>query len=294
VKPLGLAALAALAPVFVLSSAAQQKSRPAPPPPAPVAKLQATSAIVSQFEDGPPLEGGAKLAPGETAFFRFDAIDFFKTETGKVQIVGHIRVEDPHGTLIVPQDDVNIATTLSQEDKDWKPRFRSQFQIPGIAPPGTYHVKYEAQDQQTKQTVKGELAFEVAGHEVPPSKTLVVEGIGFYRTADDETPLRIAAYRPGDMVWVRFDVTGYKYGEQNSIDVAYDVAVTAADGKQLFAQQDAAVEKSQAFYPQPWIPGAFSLTLQPNMNPGVYSISVTARDALGKQTATNKADFKVE
>jgi len=93
---------------------------------------------------------------------------------------------------------------------------------------------------------------------------------------------------------VKFDITGYKYGEQNAIDVAYDVAVTAAEGRTLFTQENAAVEKSQAFYPQPWVPGNFSLTLQPNMTPGMYAVSITARDGVGNQTVTEKAPFRVE
>ena len=101
-------------------------------------------------------------------------------------------------------------------------------------------------------------------------------------------------YHPGDMLWVRFDITGYKYGEQNSIDVGYDVEVLSPDGKQLFAEEDAAVEKSQAFYPQPWVPAAFNLDLQPNMTPGTYTLVITAKDAVVKQTAETKAEFRVE
>ena len=271
---------------------AAQAQRPRPA--AKVTPLQLTGPVISQFEDGPPVATGLKLVPGETAFFRFDAGSFLATETGKVKINGRIEVLDSRGTPIVPADELAIATTLSQEDKDWKPRFRSQFQIPGIAPPGTYRIRYQATDEQTQQKASGETVFEVAGHDVPASKSLTVGGMGFYRTQEDETPLKVAAYRPGDMVWVKFDVAGYKYGEQNSIDVVYDVAVAAEDGKQMFSQPDAAVEKSQAFYPQPWISGAFSLTLQADTRPGTYSISVTARDAIGKQTASGKAEFRVE
>jgi hypothetical protein len=292
-KPLAAVALLLIS----LSSAAAQKTpaqKTAPKAPAPAAApLKTADPVISQFEDGPPI-GGTKLIPGETAFFRFGAVNFKTGDDGKVEVTGHVQVLDSRGTPTMPVDEIVIATSLRQEDKDWRPIIRSQFQVPGIAPPGVYKVRYDISDLQTKQKASGETEFEVAGRDVPASPTLVIRSIAFYRTQDDEKPLGIAAYRPGDMVWVRFDVTGYKYGEQNSIDVAYDVAVTAADGKQLFSQPDAAVEKSQAFYPQPWIPGAFSLTLQPNMSPGTYSISITARDALGKQTVTDKADFKVE
>jgi hypothetical protein len=194
----------------------------------------------------------------------------------------------------MPVEEVAIATSLRDEDKDWQPVLHFQFQVPPIARPGTYRIHFEASDDQTKKTATGETTFAVAGLDVPSSPTLVIRGLGFYRTADDETPLRVPAYRSGDMVWMKFSATGYKYGEQNAVDVSYDVSVTTAEGKPLFAQQDAAVERSQAFYPQPWVPGAFSLTLQPNMRQDEYKVEITARDGVGNQTAKATATFRVE
>ena len=256
--------------------------------------LRAVQVIVSQSEDGPPLEGGQSLIAGESVFFSFQLENYKTGASGKVQIAGHVQAFDPRGTPIMPVDEVVIGTSLSEEDKDWKPKLRSQFQVPPISPPGMYRIRYDAADQQTKQTISGETSFKVAGNDVAPSATLVIRDPAFYRTQDDETALKIPAYRAGDMVWMRFYITGYKFGEQNAIDVAYDVTVFNAAGKQLFSQENAAVEKSQAFYPQPWVPGAFNLTLQSNMNPGAYTIEITARDAIGNQTATARADFRVE
>ncbi len=270
-----------------------QTPRPKPVPAAGPA-LETVRPVISQFEDGPPLAGDQKLVVGEFSFFRFGILSFKTADDGRVQVTGRVQVFDARGTAIGPADEIPIATSLHEEDKEWRPIFRAQFQLPGIAPPGTYKIRFEATDLQTKKKTESETTFGVAGRDVPLSPTLVVRDIGFYRTAEEETPLGVAAYRPGDSVWVRFDATGYKYGDQNAIDVTYDVAVLDSTGKQLFAQADAAVEKSQAFYPQPWVPGSFSLTLQPNMAKATYTIAVTARDAIGKQTVTEKADFKVE
>jgi hypothetical protein len=256
--------------------------------------IRVTRAVISQSDDGSALGSGSAFQPGDVAFFSFLVDNYKVGTTGKVQLTGHVEVFDPRGTAIVPRDEEVIGTTLSAEDKDWKPKIRSQIQIPSIAPPGNYRIRYEVADQQTHQTASGELLFPVSGRGVEPAPALTIRSLGFYRTQDDDTPLRIVAYRAGDILWVRFDATGYKYGEQNSIDVAYDVAVLAADGKQLFAQEDAAAEKSQAFYPQPWVPGAFNLSLQSTMRPGIYTLVITARDGVGKQTAETKAEFRVE
>ncbi|MDP9170368.1 MAG: hypothetical protein M3N54_07105 [Acidobacteriota bacterium] len=285
----------ALLPVAVLLAwgypADAQNSKP---PAAAPGTLQVLNAVVSQFEDGEPLGSGDKAVAGEMMFLRFDVAGFKTSEAGRVQLTGHVQAFDPRGTAVASPDEIAIGTSLRDEDKDWKPRLRSQFQIPPIAPPGVYRIRYAATDEQSHLTASGESSFTVGGIDVAASTVLAIRGLAFYRTPDDPTPLKSAVYRVGDMVWLRFEVTGYKYGEQNAIDVAYDVAVETAAGKQLFAQENAAAEKSQAFYPQPWVPGSFSLTLQPTTSPGVYSVSVTARDAVGNQTVTEKGQFRVE
>jgi hypothetical protein len=255
--------------------------------------LKAVRVMVSQFDDGASIEGGQAFQPGEQVYFSFQVEGYKTSETGKVQLAGHVEAFDPKGTLINPKEEVLIGTSVSEEDKNWKPKLRAQIQVPPIAPGGTYRIKYDVTDQQTKQTTSGEATFVVKSRTVEPSPTLVVRNLGLYRTQDEENALKTAAYRSGDMLWVRFDITGYKYGEQNSIDVAYDVAVLTGAGNQLFSQTDAAVEKSQAFYPQPWVPAEFNLSLQSTMSPGTYTLVITAHDSSG-QTATAKANFQVE
>ena len=250
--------------------------------------------IVSQFEDGAALAATQRVVPGETVFFRFSAADFKVGDTGKIIMTGHVQAFDPRGTAIISRDEAGVATSLRDEDKDYRPRFHFQFQIPSLAPSGAYRIRFDATDDQTKATASAETTFQVDGRDVPASAQLVLRNFAFYRTADDEAPARSVAYRSGDMVWVKFDITGYKHGEQHAMDVAYDVTVTAPDGKQLFNQENAAVERNQAFYPQPWVPAVFSITLQPNMRPGEYAIAITAHDGIGKQTAVGKGVFRVE
>ncbi len=96
------------------------------------------------------------------------------------------------------------------------------------------------------------------------------------------------------MLWVRFDIAGYRYGDQNSIDTGYDVEVLSPSGKQLFAEENAAVEKSQSFYPQPWVPATFNLSLDAKTTPGTYKLIITAHDAVGNQMAVERTEFKVE
>jgi hypothetical protein len=284
---LRLTTLTALAAAVAFSQTARPGAKAAP-------ELRVLDPIVSQFEDGAALAASQRVVPGETVFFRFSAVNFKVGENSRVILTGHAQVFDPRGTAIAPKEDTAVASSLREEDKDWRPRFHFQFQLPALAPSGAYKIKFDAIDDQTKATATGETTFHVEGRDVAPSPQLVIRNLAFYRTADDEAPARTVSYRSGDMVWVKFDITGYKHGEQQSMDVAYDVSVTSPDGRQLFSQENAAVERNQAYYPQPWVPGAFSLTLQPNMKLGEYTITITAHDGIGKQDASAKAVFKVE
>src|SRR5580698_784248 len=143
----------------------------------PAQTLRAVRAVISQSEDGPALAGGLTFQPGDVAFFSFQVENYKTGTTGKVQLTGHVEAFDPMGTRIVPRDEEVIGTTLSQEDKDWKPKLRSQIQIPSIAPPGNYKIKYEALDQQSHQTAVGELIFPVSGTAVEPAPALTIRNL---------------------------------------------------------------------------------------------------------------------
>ncbi len=256
------------------------------------AQLKVGNPVAAQFEDGPPL-GSLHLVPGEVVYFSFTVENFTKTPTRKVAMTGHIQVFDPAGVPIFPADEIPLMTTLSEEDKNYRPKMRDAVAIPPIAPRGTYKVKYDVTDDQSHQTAAGEASFEVDAKFVAPATTLTIRELNFFRGQDDTTPLITPSYRSGDMVWVKFFIVGYKTGEQNSIDTTYDVEVLNPDGTSLMKQLDAASEKSTAYYPQPYIPAVFNLTLKSTMSHNMYTVVITAHDAVGNQTATAQSKFQV-
>ena len=255
--------------------------------------LKIDNPVAAQYEDGPPL-GALRLRPGEIVYLSFTVENYARTETRKVALTGHVQVFDPAGTPIFPADEVAVATTLSEEDKTWKPKLRSAIAIPAIAPPGAYKVKLEVTDEQSHQSATAESSFDVEAKYVAPSKELAVRELNFFRNQDDTTALITPVYRAGDMVWVKFYINGYKYGEQNAIDASYDVELLAPDETSIMKKEDAAMEKSTAYYPQPYIPEIFNLTLKTTMAKHAYTVVITAHDAVGNQTATTKAKFLVE
>jgi hypothetical protein len=129
---------------------------------------------------------------------------------------------------------------------------------------------------------------------VTPSETLVVRNFRFFRNEDDAQALAKASYKPGDGVWAKFDITGFKYGEQNKIDVSYVASVVAPSGKVLWTQPEPADEQSESFYPKRYVAASFGITLQPTIRPGEYTIAVEVKDAVGKQTHEAKGTFVIE
>lgn len=259
---------------------------------APPRTLRVINPVSAQFEDGPPL-GSLRLVPGEIVYFSFNVENFAMSDERKVQLTGHVQVFDPTSVSIYPSEEIPILTALSPEDKDWKPKLRAAIAIPPIAPPGVYHVKFDVTDEQSHETASGEATFAVEAKYVAPAGILAIRELNCFRNQDDTTALITPIYRAGDMVWVKFFITGFKYGEQNSIDASYDVEVLNPDGTSLMKKEDAAMEKSSAYYPQPYIPGIFNLTLKPTMAQHVYTVTITAHDNVGNQTATAKLKFQV-
>ena len=84
---------------------------------------------------------------------------------------------------------------------------------------------------------------------------MIVRNFRFLRNEDDEKPLPVAAYRPGDSVWARFDMTGYKLGDKNQVDIEYGLTVLREDGSVAYTEPQAANQKIQTFYPQRYQPG---------------------------------------
>jgi len=212
----------------------------------------------------------------------------------KIKVSYQTDVFDPEGVRLIEPIESNLDSTLSDEDKDWKPKVRHQIVIPPIAKSGTYKITTRIKDDLNGATAEQSLTFDVRAHEVAPSERLIVRNFHFYRGEDDHNPLTRPAYRPGDTVWARFDIIGYKYGQGNLVDVDYGITVMAENGKVLFSHPEAAVEKSASFYPKPYIPGSMNLSLQKNIRPGQYAIVLLVQDRAGKQTYEAKEAFRVE
>ncbi len=260
-------------------------------PPAPLSIVKAT---LHQYEDGPALPPEFIFAPGETVFLDFQIQGYKVSPESRVHLQGRVEAVDAGGVLLAETFQREIKTELSPEDKDWLPRVGHSIPVPSLGDPGTYRLRIAVSDLLASSEAKAEIPFRVGGRQVAPSDTLVVRNFRFLRSEEDRDALAVATYRPGEALWARFDIRGYKYGEGNRIDVEYGLEVLGPTGKSLHAEARAAVEQSASFYPKRYLPGSLSLNLQSNARAGDYTIVLRVRDQIGRQVCETRHAFKIE
>ncbi len=260
-------------------------------------KLSIERLALHQYEDGPVLPAGYEFVPGEPAYFSCRIAGFAaqeKDESRAVKLQWTMRVLDPAGIPLEKEKSGAIDESLSLRDKNWTPKFLATFVVPPFAPTGTYRVAVTVQDVIGHGEISGNLAFMVRGHDVEPSDTLTIRNFKFVRAEDDQVAMRQAVYSPGDTMWAKFDITGYKLGPGNQFSVEYGLAILNASGEQIFVQPNAASDSHESFYPQRYVPGALSLHLDANVVKAAYTLVISVHDQVGNQNYETRQPFEVK
>lgn len=262
--------------------------------------LAIVHSVFSISEDGPPEASDEGFVPGETIYFSCQVEGYRKVDKPddygkqKVALQYQIEVRDKTGALLKPIKQDKIETTVTQEDKNWKPKLRDAIVIPPLADTGEYVLLVKLTDELAKAMQEERAVFHIKGRDVPPSDTLIVRNFRFLRNEDEDRALLVAAYRPGDAVWAKFDMTGYKLGEKNQVDIDYGLTVLREDGSVAYSQPVAADQKIQTYYPQRYQPGELNLNLAKDQGLGKYTIVLTVHDNLGHQMYESRETFSVE
>jgi len=246
------------------------------------------------MDGGAPEPAGFEHIAGETLYFSCRVAGYTKSEDEKVHLRYSVQAFDAKD---VPLDEIyknDLTAEVSPQDKEWQPKIATEVAIPPLIAPGAYKIVVKVEDVLAKTAVDLSVPFKVRGREVEPSDSLIVRNFHFYRDEEGAHVMEKAAYKPGDGVWAKFDITGFKYADKNRIDVSYVTSVVAPSGKVLWTQPEAATEKSESFYPRRYVPAAMGISLQGNIKPGEYTIAVAAKDAVGNQTFEAKYTFVVE
>jgi hypothetical protein len=258
------------------------------------APLEIIKPVISDSDGGAALPAGFEHVPGETLFFSCRISGYGKNPEHKVHLAYSVQAFDSKGVPLVEIYKNEISEEVTEQDKDWTPKINTEVVLPPLIFSGDYRVLVSVEDLVANVKTQLPVPFTVHARQVDPSASLTVRNFSFYRGEEDTQPVDKAVYRPGDGVWARFDITGFHYGPKNKIDVSYVTSVIAPSGKILWKQPEPAVEQAESFYPKPYVPAAMGITLQKNILPGEYTITVEVRDAAGGQTFEISEKFTIE
>lgn len=257
-------------------------------------QLVIVAPALHQFEDGPGLPSTFTFVPGDTVFLDYEVSGYQVSGKDRILLSFQIEARDPQGRLLAPPATRKMDAELAEEDKNWKPKVRYEVLVPPLADSGGYRILIRGKDELSGAEASAEIGFSVQGRAVESSDTIIVRNFRFLRSEEDATPLAVAAYRPGDTVWARFEITGYKMGAKNRLDVAYGVSLLRSSGEALFSEPNAAAEADESFYPKRYVPGILSLNLDRDIDKGEYTVVVTVRDQIGGQQCQERRSFRVE
>jgi hypothetical protein len=258
------------------------------------AGLEVVRPIIAQSEGGIPVPAGFEHVAGETLFFSCRVAGWTKTPEEKVHVAYSVQAFDPKGVPLTEIYKNELVTDVTPQDKEWMPKIVTEVQIPPMVAPGAYKLLIKAEDLIAHTNAELAVPFQVRGKTVESSDTLVIRNFQFFRGEDDPQALMKAVYHGGDAVWAKFDITGFKYGKDNHIDVSYVTSVISPSGKVLWTQDPPAVEQSESFYPKRYVAASMGINLLANTKPGEFTIAVTVKDAVGGQTYEAKQTFAVE
>jgi hypothetical protein len=256
--------------------------------------LQIAKAVISDREGGAPDPSSFEYRAGETIYFTCRIAGFSKTDQGKIHVAYDVQAFDAQGAPLAEIYKKSISEEITAQDKDWMPKIETSITIPPLVLSGTYKVVVKAEDLLAKTTTELSFPFKVRGYSIESSDSMVVRNFRFLRNENDAQPAEKPVYRSGDSVWAKFDIIGYHYGPNNRVDVSYVTSVIAPDGKVLWTQPEPAVEQSDSFYPKRYVPAEMNISLQGKIQPGVYTLVVTGKDAVSSQTCESKHPFTVE
>ncbi len=259
------------------------------------AGLQLVRAAVSDSDGGPPNPANATYRPGDALFFTCRVSGYSKDQTEQVRLAYTVQAFDGQGVPLSEPVKNSINAEVAPQDKEWLPKIETAISLPALLFAGEYKIAVHLDDLIAKSSTAMEIPFRVRGREdIHPTSELSVQAFRFLRNEDDTRPAERAAYVPGDHLWAKFDITGFKYAQGNRVDVTYITSVLGPDEKTLWTQREPAGEHGESFYPRPFVPAEMSIVLQPKIKPGAYTLVVQARDAVGNQTFEIRRPFAIE
>lgn len=261
--------------------------------------LQIVSAGVETSEDAPFVAASYRFLPGDYVYCQFQisgyaAVKKEESEVRKISLTYDITPEDEKRVALTAPVSGAIQEELGAEDKNWLPKRRAAFLLPSFIAAGDFHLHLVVKDLVGHTSTARDLLFHVGGTVVTPSDSVSVQDFHFTRKEDDDEPLDVPAYAPGDTVYAHFNMIGFHLGEGNEYQLSYGLTVNRPDGKAYLNEPNAARLTDKSFYPIAFVPSNLSITTTRTAPRGQYVLVLTVHDVKGSQTYQLKRTFTIE
>ena len=257
--------------------------------------LQLVQTAVSDIDGGPPNPASFEYRPGQVVYFTCRVSGYTQDKEQQVHLAYSVQAFDARGVPVAEISKNNLNAEATPQDKEWLPKIEAAISLPSLLFSGDYKIVAKVDDLVAKTSAELTVPFKVRSHDdVQPSESLAVSAYRIQRNEDDTRAAEHAAYRPGDHLWAKFAIVGFRSGAGNKVDVSYVTSVLGADGKTLWTQPEPAVVQEDSFYPKPYVQAEMGIEIQAKIKPGQYQLMVQAKDAIGKQTCEVKHPFTIE
>jgi hypothetical protein len=260
--------------------------------------LAVVQAGVQDSEDAPFVAPNYQFLPGELVYFEFQVSGFAtKNEANEVK-----RISLSYVATAMDQNDLPLAAPASgdinveinPQDKNWTPKRRASFQIPGHVAAGEFHIRVQVKDLIGKTGTSRDFPFRMGGVKIQPANSITVENWRFLRDENDREPLQLPAYRAGDTIFIKFEMAGYKLGPHNDYHLTYGIKVLRQDGSAFLDAPNAADLQSDGFYPAQFVPGNFNITTSKDTSLGEYTVLLSVHDLLANKSSEIRQVFRIE
>ena len=261
--------------------------------------LAILDAGVQRSEDAPFAASDFQFLPGDYLYFSFQIGGFTvksddQNEIRKISLSYEVTPEDSNGIALATASTGAIDEELNPEDKNWMPKRRTSFLLPSFVPAGDFRVHVLVKDLVAKTETSKDFPFRMGGVVIQASNGIAIQNLQFFRKERDRDPVQVPAYSPGDTVYARFNMAGFKTGEKNEYHLSYGVTVLRPDGKSYINQPKAAELQASTFYPARYLPGVAELTTSSASERGEYVLVLTVNDLIGNQSSQTKSAFSIE
>ena len=254
--------------------------------------------VFRQFEGGPAWDSRQTARSGENLVFSFSisGLKIFETdnEEKKVRYEWTVQALDPKGIVLAEPLSGKQDAEILPEDKDWVPKVSGTIKLPDFLPPGSFHLAVSVRDTVANASAKGEFPFPVSGPSILSLDRFTIHDVRFFREESSTEPISPVAYRPGDTIWIRFQMSGFQRDSSKEVHLRYGYELKNPAGKVVFSQPDALEERKSYFYPPAYLPAFLSFTPDSKVPRGEYAVILTAQDSVSGQQAQSEQKFRIE